>query len=174
MVPNVYQEGQELTKYQNREGTNFQGSRIIPSWRIKIKGTACSPRQDYDEIRMSIFFGNRNRLPGKFVFFFPQTSFGIVGFHQTTRSCIMETWKKVLREKCPTIPCRTNVSASPVLEAWVLVACSFPGHRISCRKTINLSKPIRHASSSCESWPSRLITHKTLMDLWSGTEEGRG
>ena len=34
-----------------------------------------------------------------------------------------------------------------------MVVGLFPGHRISYRKTINLSKPIGHGPPCCESWP---------------------
>lgn len=85
------------------------------------------------------------------VCFLPQTSFGIAGSHQTTRSCIMETWKKALREKCPTIPCRTNVSGHPGQETRAGVAWLFPGRQISRRRTVPLQTATGCASSRCES-----------------------
>lgn len=35
----------------------------------------------------------------------------------------------------------------------MLVGWLFPGHRITYRKTVNLSKPTGHGPLCCESWP---------------------
>lgn len=81
------------------------------------------------------------------VCFSPQTNFGIVGFHPITRSYIMATWKRAPKEKCPMIPCRTNVSGPLPGIGHLNFDWLFFYSQYTMQKTISLNEPFELDSS---------------------------